>query len=624
MGDLTMFGKSYNSVGNNSANLCLCTSGDVTIKTPGKFTTLFKNGKLAVDESFKIYTTDSMDSIKKNGIYIVTTEGDSGETNQAVYLYYDGETILLASTTDLGILYNSKQSLTPDQVLQALKNIGLYYETLQEAKDSGIIDGVVYILNEQNFYKVSGGNFTVFSNVSSENSESSDESSENPTTPEEQPVLTVGNITIDGSVTPSKIESAQLTLQNVYKVASMGAVQGSKGFLLYTKNSNSYIEADNLEVRGDFVYTKMLKNPEYIGTSLTNIITSYTTDTSSSDTGNSGSSNTYTGEIEFNLKYKNSFSVDDYIYIGLWIEEPISTTETSDESETESDTEQTNKTRTELIGYVVTATDYSVIVKFPTLTELTSQIKDVLVGAFIHYLGGSTKNKQLLYYNSDSISLKTVDASETEIQCETVTQIGDLGNISTNIKRDDVTLSGYGIYSDNLVATNPTFYGSTYFISTEEDYPKYDSNFEVPGDYDDDKYNRTLTSVSWVKSFLSSRDTAIEELRNSIDDINTAIDKINSDIADLDTKVDNITHPEYSLAKKATATAGYARTYGLTKNSVFVGTSINVGVSTIVKESYYDSDTQSIVIKFNKGGTSTETVKISLADLISSLSGTTT
>lgn len=619
MGDLTMFGKSYNSVGNNSANLCLCTSGDITIKTPGKFTTLFKNGKLAVDESFKIYTTDSMDSIKKNGIYIVTTEGDSGESNQAVYLYYDGETILLASTTDLGVLYNSKQSLTPDQVLQALKNIGLYYETLQEAKDSGIIDGVVYILNEQNFYRVSGGNFLVFSDASSESSESSDESSEKPTTPEEQPVLTVGNITIDGSVTPSKIETAQLALQNVYKVASVGAVQGSKGFLLYTKDSNSYIEADNLEVRGNFVYAKMLENPEYIGTSLTNIITSYTTDTDGSD-----SSNTYTGEIEFNLKYKNSFFIDDYIYIGLWIEESISTTETSDESETESSTEQTNKIRIELIGYVIKATDTSVTVKFPTLTELTSPIESALVGAYIHYLGGSTKNKQLLHYNSDSISLKTVDASETEIQCETVTQIGDLGNISTNIKRDDVTLSGYGIYSDNLVATNPTFYGSTYSVSTESDYPKYNDSFEVPSDYEEAKYDKILTSVSWVKTLLSSRDTAIEELRNSIDGINTAIDKINSDIADLDTKVDNITHPEYSLAKKATATAGYARTYGLTKNSVFVGTSINVGVSTIVKESYYDSDTQSIVIKFNKGGTSTETVKISLADLISSLSGATT
>ena len=619
MGDLTMFGKSYNSVGNNSANLCLCTSGDVTIKTPGKFTTLFKNGKLAVDESFKIYTTDSVDSIKKNGIYIVTTEGDSGESNQAVYLYYDGETILLASTTDLGVLYNSKQSLTPDQVLQALKNIGLYYETLQEAKNSGIIDGVVYILNEQNFYKVSKGNFVVFSDASSDSSESSDEPSENPTTPEEQPVLTVGNITIDGSVVPSKIEAAQLALQNVYKVASVGAIQGSKGFLIYTKDSNSYIETDNLEIRGDFVYTKMLKNPEYIGTSQTNIITSYTT-----DTDGSGSSNTYTGEIEFNLKYKNSFSVDDYIYIGLWIEDPISTTETSDESETESSTEQTNKVRTELIGYVVKATGTSVTVKFPTLTELTSPIENALIGATIHYLGGSTENKQLLHYNSDSISLKTVDASETEIQCETVTQIGDLEKISANIKRDDVTLSGYGIYSDNLVATNPTFYGSTYFVSTEEDYPKYDSNFEVPSDYDDDKYNRTLTSVSWVKNFLSSINTAIEDLRSSLDGINTAIDKINSDITDLETKVDNITHPEYSLAKKSTTTAGYARTYGLTKNNVFVGTSINVGVSTIVKESYYDSDTQNIVIKFNKGGTSTETVEISLADLISSLNGATT
>lgn len=618
MGDLTMFGKSYNSVGNNSANLCLCTSGDVTIKTPGKFTTLFKNGKLAVDESFKIYTTDSVDSIKKNGIYIVTTEGNSGESNQAVYLYYDGETILLANTTDLGVLYNSKQSLTPEQVLQALKNIGLYYETLQEAKDSGIIDGVVYILNEQNFYKVSKGNFAVFSNSSSESSESSDESSENPTTPEEQPVLTVGNITIDGSVVPSKIEAAQLALQNVYKVASVGAIQGSKGFLIYTKDSNSYIETDNLEIRGDFVYTKMLKNPEYIGTSLTNIITSYTT-----DTDGSGSSNTYTGEIEFELKFKNSFSVDDYIYIGLWIEEPISTTETSDGSETGSSTEQTNKVITELIGYVVKVTDTNVTVNFPTLTELTSPIENALVGAYIHYLGGSTENKQLLHYNSDSISLKTVDASETEIQCETVTQIGDLEKISANIKRDDVTLSGYGIYSDNLVATNPTFYGSTYFVSTEEDYPKYDSNFEVPSDYDDDKYNRTLTSVSWVKNFLSSLNTAIEDLRSSLDDVNTAIDKINSDIADLDTKVNNITHPEYSIAKKTT-TAGYASTYGLTKNSVFVGTSINVGVSTIVKESYYDSDTQNIVIKFNKGGTNTETVEISLADLISSLSGTTT
>lgn len=605
MGDLTMFGKSYNSVGNNSANLCLCTSGDVTIKTPGKFTTLFKNGKLAVDESFKIYTTDSVDSIKKNGIYIVTTEGDSEESNQAVYLYYDGETILLANTTDLGVLYNSKQSLTPEQVLQALKNIGLYYETLQEAKDSGIIDGVVYILNEQNFYKVSKGNFAVFSNSSSESSESSDESSENPTTPEEQPVLTVGNITIDGSVVPSKIEAAQLALQNVYKVASVGAVQGSKGFLLYTKDSNSYIEADNLEVRGNFVYTKMLENPEYIGTSLTNIITSYTT-----DTDGSGSPNTYTGEIEFNLKYKNSFSVDDYIYIGLWIEEPISTTETSDESETESSTGQTNKIRIELIGYVVKATGTSVTVKFPTLTELTSSIENTLVGASIHYIGGSTKNKQLLHYNSDSISLKTVDASETEIQCETVTQIGDLEKILANIKRDDVTLSGYGIYSDNLVATNPTFYGSTYSVSTESDYPKYNDSFEVPSDYEEAKYDKILTSVSWVKTLLSSRDTAIEELKSALEK--------------LQTKVDSITIPEYSIAAKATAASGYAKSYGLTKNNVFVGTNINVGVSKVVNESYYDANTQSIVIKFNKGGTSTETVKISLADLISSLSEATT
>ena len=67
---LTMFGKSYNKLGNNETNLCLCTSGDITIKTANRFIPLFKNGKINIENSDEFFIVESESDIKKNGILI--------------------------------------------------------------------------------------------------------------------------------------------------------------------------------------------------------------------------------------------------------------------------------------------------------------------------------------------------------------------------------------------------------------------------------------------------------------------------------------------------------------------------------------------------------------------------
>lgn len=112
---------------------------------------------------------------------MVSSTSDSGEESQQVYLNIDGTKILLASSSNGYISYSAVQELKPEQFIQALTNIGLYFDTLSTAQNSGIQNGLVYTLDTGILYKVINGQFTpiteaVSDNDSSENSESTDDS----------------------------------------------------------------------------------------------------------------------------------------------------------------------------------------------------------------------------------------------------------------------------------------------------------------------------------------------------------------------------------------------------------------------------------------------------------------
>jgi hypothetical protein len=74
---LTMFGKTYNTVGSANTNLMLQTKGDLKIRWGNKFIDLVKNGKINA-EADTVKTAESSESISADGIYLIKN-GDKDE-----------------------------------------------------------------------------------------------------------------------------------------------------------------------------------------------------------------------------------------------------------------------------------------------------------------------------------------------------------------------------------------------------------------------------------------------------------------------------------------------------------------------------------------------------------------
>lgn len=317
-----MFGKSYNTVGDHSANTCLSTAGDIVIKTPNRFVTIFKNGKLAVDDSSEIFVVSSEDDMKKTGIYIVNSTTEDGEESQAVYLYVDGTKILLTSDSDGYISYTAAQELKPEQFIQAMKNLGVYFQTVDEAKAAGLTEGLVYILEDQKLYKIVNGELTDI--LGETGSDSDDGGSETPTEPGVVTSLQIGGIFIDGESNTISAEGG-LTIQvdgsdyiwfknnqvfvkrdliigkqNVFMLE--GSEQGISGFIVYTKDDEAYLEIDNLIVHNSTSEYEPQVYSTYVGTSDKNQIQSASWVSAPTD-------------ISLILKYQNSFAVGDYVLV---------------------------------------------------------------------------------------------------------------------------------------------------------------------------------------------------------------------------------------------------------------------------------------------------------------------
>lgn len=318
---LAMFGKSYNNLGDNKAHLCLSTAGDVKIKTPNRFFTLFKNGKLNIDDVSEIFHVSSEEEMKKTGIYLVSSTNENGEESQNVFLYLDGNKILLASDSDGFISYTAEQTLTPDQITLALKNIGIYFETMDDAKAVNPKQGIVYILDEQKLYKVSNGEFVEFTATSGPGSE---ESSEEETTEEILESLQIGGIFIDGISNIINGEGSviiqvsgtdyiwfkndkiyfkkDVIIDPTQTIRTDTAEEGVSGFMIYTKDDETWLEIDNLIVHNSSSEYEPSLAGVYIGTPTKNLI-------------RTASWVTAPETMSFILKYKNEFQVGDKVAI---------------------------------------------------------------------------------------------------------------------------------------------------------------------------------------------------------------------------------------------------------------------------------------------------------------------
>lgn len=150
-------GTSYETVGSSSANLLLKCNGTARIQWGNKLIDLIKNGKIASDNSSEqVLIISDTSEIKRDGIYIMNTD-DSPQ----LLISKDGETYNLIGS-DLYISASRKQDITAEQRKQALENIGMYFNTLDDVQSSGIKDGIVYVLEDNTLYVIRSGVISEF------------------------------------------------------------------------------------------------------------------------------------------------------------------------------------------------------------------------------------------------------------------------------------------------------------------------------------------------------------------------------------------------------------------------------------------------------------------------------
>lgn len=321
-GKTNMFGKTYNTIGSTDSNFLIKTKGDLKVQWGGKFIDIIKNGKLASAGADILKVATSSDEISSNGIYLVPTE----EGNE-VWISIDGTKVNLAGevgTTYVSFLAEQKE-VTADQKYTALTNAGFYYETLEQAKASGIKAGIIFVEGDGKLYVVREGELqdyylTQQQLTGQEQTNKFDEiyvgalhiyTNDGYSTIDTQKMMLLINGAQYLLVEDSMIYVGySISLKRNVLIQSEGASE-SEGFRLYNTEEGSILEVDDIIWRNQpepsTVYSEQLKE-SYIYSQYNNIIQKVIN----------------TQEIQDNqfkvrcvLKYNNSYQVGQYIYIYL-------------------------------------------------------------------------------------------------------------------------------------------------------------------------------------------------------------------------------------------------------------------------------------------------------------------
>lgn len=254
VGELAMFGKAYDTVGSTNKNLILYTRGDLKIRWGNKFIDLIKNGKINVNVDL-LKQTDNKDSINKDGIYLI-----QNEENQEVWLYIGGTLVnLIGEISDNYVTYLKNQDIDADGKFRALSNIGLYYDTLNDAIEAKLNSGVIYILDQNKFYYINNGEYQEFqftNTLEIPNPLQLDKLQLNGTSQE----ITASN-SLNFNITNNKYISLKQDNIEFYKniildapIYSNNYEANKSGFALYVNDADYIGEFDIIKVRKAIIY----------------------------------------------------------------------------------------------------------------------------------------------------------------------------------------------------------------------------------------------------------------------------------------------------------------------------------------------------------------------------------
>lgn len=301
-----LFGKNYQEAGSSSSPLLLRSNGEIKLQWGNKFIDLIKNGKINSEAKDYIFTVDTSDEIKANGIYLVTEDS-------SIWINVEGTKTKLNNTDTTYVSFLTEQETTPEQKQQALTNLGLIYENIDALNKANLVTGLAYVVESNKLYLIQNKVVSEYQVASALPASGKFDD------------LTISNLTIKNNT----INSNQLilTINNipylqindnilcsvpflVDRLQSINYNYNKSGFALYQDNGKSILDIDSLNWRN--IESELPKNQKtYITYTILgdfNIVTGVT-DVSSKDES----------LYKLELKYPNniSLSLSNYILAEL-------------------------------------------------------------------------------------------------------------------------------------------------------------------------------------------------------------------------------------------------------------------------------------------------------------------
>lgn len=301
-----LFGKNYQEAGSSSSPLLLRSNGEIKLQWGNKFIDLVKNGKINSEAKDYIFTVDTSDEIKANGIYLVTEDS-------SIWINVEGTKTKLNNTDTTYVSFLTEQETTPKQKQQALTNLGLIYENIDALNKANLVTGLAYVVESNKLYLIQNKVVSEYQVASAL-----------PTSGKFDD-LTISNLTIKNDT----INSSQLilTINNipylqlndnvlcsvpflVDKLQSINYNYNKSGFALYQDNGKSVLDIDSINWRN--IESELPKNQKdyikYTTLGEYNIVTQVSEKGRNEETGESS--------YELTLKYPNTF-VEGYLNADL-------------------------------------------------------------------------------------------------------------------------------------------------------------------------------------------------------------------------------------------------------------------------------------------------------------------
>lgn len=401
-----LFGKNYQEAGSSSSPLLLRSNGEIKLQWGNKFIDLIKNGKINSEAKDYIFTVDTSDEIKANGIYLVTEDS-------SIWINVEGTKTKLNNTDTTYVSFLTEQETTPEQKQQALTNLGLIYENIDALNKANLVTGLAYVAESNKLYLIQNKVVSEYQVASALPASGKFDD------------LTISNLTIKNdtinsnqlSFTIGKTQYLQLKNSQIIcsipllsdTIQSSNYIYNSSGFSLSYKQGKSSLDIDSINWRN--IESELPKNQkEYIEYT---IIGEYNIVTSTQQVSSDNSTYNY----QFNLKYPNTLSVNDFIeaeinttYNVYLIKEEIK--EVKQEKEVKTETGTKTETETDVINQNWFYLNKNLPEGFI--------LKVVLDDGSIAYYGSEAVGEVLKLENSNNIESKHVVSAQLVVKKEEV------------------------------------------------------------------------------------------------------------------------------------------------------------------------------------------------------------